>query len=184
MKKALILLVLTGLLIISPAVHAQIKFRGKPLPECKMFLITEAVGFLTMERYMERYVPEPGLVSEFGLMFNLNKHSAVGATVFFKMGADLDGMGFKVRYRYWLNSSFSFDVSPGLWLWSDCGHYTFTGHVGLNYKDWVGLIAQIDNHRGDLRSRNVYSLGIKFGSYPGFVPSILIALFISAVSGT
>lgn len=47
MKKSLVLLVLMALLIISPALHAKIKFRGKPLPECKMFFITEAGGFLT-----------------------------------------------------------------------------------------------------------------------------------------
>lgn len=176
MKKSLVLLVLIALLIISPALHAKIHFRGKPLPKCKWFFITEAGGFLTKEVDFFEF----GLTSEFGLMYNLNKRSALGATIFHQFRADLNGMGFKVRYRHWLNSSFSFDISPGLWLWSECGHLTFTGHVGLNYKDWVALIAQIDNHRGILFSRKVFSLGIKFGSYPGIVPSILFTLLFYA----
>jgi len=183
MKKLLVLLVLMALLIISPALHAKIKFRGKPAPECKTFWITEVGGFRTMERYMERYVGEFGLNSEFGLMFNLNKRSALGATIFHQIGADLSGMGFKVRYRHWLNSSFSVDISPGLLLWSEWEAPTFTGHVGLNYKDWVALIAQIDHQRGILFSRKVFSLGIKFGSYVGIVPSILLTLLFYAYSG-
>ena len=176
MKKSLILLVLIALLIISPALHAKIKFRGKPLPECKMFFITEAGGFLTKDVDLVEF----GLTTEFGLMFNLNKRSALGATVFHQMGADLNGVGFKVRYRHWLNSSFSVDISPGLWLLSEWKTPAFTGHVGLNFKDWIVLFAQMNNQRGTLFSRKVFSLGIKLGSYPGIIPSILLTLLFYA----
>lgn len=179
MKKSLALLVLIALLIISPALQAKIKFRGKPAPECKTFLIFEAGGFRTMEGDLGEF----GLNSEWGLMYNLNKRSALGATIFHQSGADLSGMGFKVRYRHWLNSSFSVDISPGLLLWGEWKTPTFTGHIGLNYKDWVALIAQIDHQRGEIISRKVFSLGVKLSSYAGIVPSILVTLLYYAYSG-
>jgi len=179
MKKLFTPALLMTLLLTSQSLHAKICFRGKPAPECKMFWITEVGGFLTKDVDLVEF----GLNSEFGLMYNLNKHSALGATIFHRIGADLSGMGFKVRYRHWLNSSFSVDISPGLLLWSEWEAPTFTGHVGLNYKDWVALIAQIDHQRGILFSRKVFSLGIKFGSYVGIVPSILLTLLFYAYSG-
>ena len=168
-KLALVLLVF---LLVSPMLQAQTCFRGKPLPECKMFFITEACGIMSVIGDYQRF----GVNYEFGGMYNLNKRSALGATFFLALGY-YSGAGFKARYRHWLNSSFSVDISPGLLLWGERKNPTFTGHVGLNYKDWVVLITQIDIRRYTWRPNKVdLSLGVKFGSYAGSALTVASAI--------
>ena len=182
-KKFISLFLVFSLLIISPALHGKIHFMGKPLPECKMFFITEVSVFQSL---IQDY-GDVGANCELGLMYNLNKRSALGAT-FVLAWTGNNGFGIKVRYRRWLNSLFSVDFSPGLLLWSDKKNPKFTGHVGLNYKDLIALIVQLDVRRYWNRPNEVdISLGIKFGSTAGSAiiaaaPIVLIVGFILLAS--
>jgi hypothetical protein len=163
MKKSLISSLLIALLLFSPTLQANVFLEGKPAPERKMFWITEAGGIVRMVRNFGRL----GVNYEFGLMYNLNKRSALGATLYFGLGVG-NGFGIKTRYRRWLNSSFSVDISPGLLVGAAGKDPTFTGHVGINYKDWVALIAQVDSrHYWGSTSKIDLSLGIKLGSHAG-----------------
>lgn len=174
-KKFVSLFLVFALLLISPALHAKLHFRGKPLPECKWFFITEAGGFF-------RIIGGFGQLEancEFGLMRNQDKNYALGATVFGTLVEDNSGVGFKLRYRRWLSSSWSVDISPGLLLWSEGKTPAFTGQVGLNYRDWVALITQVDVRETWYGSTQVnLSFGIKFGSYAG--ASIAVAAAVVA----
>lgn len=153
--------------LLSPSIsQAQISFRGKPVPECIMFFITEAGGVVGVAGSPGEF----GVNYEFGLMYNLNQRSALGATLFTLFDGS-NFRGIKLRYRHWMNSSISLDVSPGLSLWGYGKHPQFTGHVGLNFGDWIALIGQADIqrqwHANRLRSKVNFSMGVKFGSYAG-----------------
>ena len=166
MRRTIVLIVLLG---ISPLLNAQIKFRGKPAPECRSFFIVEGGGFYEMG---DR---EFGANSDIGVMFNLSRRSALGGSIIHQLSADVSGLGVKLRYRYWLNSSFSLDIAPGILLWGDWAPAP-TGQVSLNYKDLIGVFAQIDSqHSPDIR-RTPFSVGVKFGRYLGIVPSALVVL--------
>lgn len=167
MKKIIIFFstVLLVLSTITPLLEAQACFRGKPSPDCKLIFLTEAE--FASSRHGRQFTWESG-----GL-YNLHKHHALGATFFTNIDNDEDfGSGLKARYRYWLNRSFSFDVAPGLLLtrrYRSSNSPNFFGHVGLNYRDWVALIFQIDTVRksSPVSQYTNYSMGIKVGSYAG-----------------
>lgn len=181
MKNPLVLLLLTSLLIVSPVLHAEISSRAKSPPERRWFFITEAGATMGMFENSGKFV----FNLDFGGMYNLNKHSALGAT-FFAVFNDYSFTGFKIRYRHRLSSSFSLDISPGLSLWGGGNHPQFSGHIGLNYKDLVALIGQLDISRhtyidSQLISKKHFSLGLKFGSQVGKI--ITLAGAVAAVVG-
>ncbi len=169
MKKFISLFLVFSILALSGLLQAQICFRGKPAPECKMFFLTEIdLGYILQPNYDEsdeRFY----FNLELGGMYNLNKQSAVGGTFFgVNWGPPNCGTysGFKVRYRQWLSSSVSLDISPGLSLWGEGKHPQFKAHISLNYKDLFALIVQVDVRRFEyIPKEPVLSLGIKFGSY-------------------
>jgi len=176
MKKLLVFILLFTLVFFPSILQAKIYFRGKPLPECKWFLITEAGVTMEMSKDSGKF----GFNLDFGAMYNLNKHSALGAT-FFAVFNDCSFTGFKIRYRHWLSSSFSLDISPGLSIWGGGKHPQFTAHVGLNYKDLVALIGQVNISRhtyidSQLKSKKHFSLGLKFGSYAGSAITVASAI--------
>lgn len=166
MRRITVLIVLMGL---SPVLNAQIKFRGSPAPECQSFFIVEGGAFYeTGDR-------EFGANSDIGVMFNLSRRSALGGSIFHQLAADVSGVGVKLRYRYWLNSSFSLDIAPGILLLGEWAP-AITGQVSLNYKDLIGVFVQIDSQHSPYIRRMPFSLGVKFGRYLGIVPSALVVL--------
>lgn len=64
------------------------------------------------------------------------------------------------------------DISSGLSF--EEKNPQFTGHVDLNYKDWVALIARVD-----VRNKVDLSPGIKLRSHAG--SAVTVALCIAAV---
>lgn len=180
-----------------------LSFRGKPKPECNSFLITE-FGY---SYRLGRNSGDPYNSSrdnfyftwDLGWMTNLSKSYALGAT--FYAGADQDGarLGIKPRLRRWLGRDLSLDVSPGILLYRLGGNYDkypgFTGHVGLNYADWITLIGQVEvipyEYQGygsypnwSTRRGNEVTWygGVKLGSYPGTVAGILAIAAYAIVS--
>jgi hypothetical protein len=87
----------------------------------------------------------------------------------------VSGVGVKLGYRHWLNSSFSLDFAPGILL---LGYWTPapTGQISLNNGDLIGVYAQVDCQRSQYIRRTPFSLGVKFGRYLGIVPSALVVL--------
>jgi len=147
-------ILLAGTIGPSPA-QAQTCFRGRPLPTCGSFWITEA-------GYGRR--PQEGgehhFSWELGGMRNLNEESAVGATVYLTLGYS-EAWGLKARYRRWLSSSTSLEVAPGMLIEGG----GFTGHVAVNFADRVAPTLAFDV----LDERSFLSLGAKAGSEVGLV---------------
>jgi hypothetical protein len=166
MRKAISLFLVFSFLMLPGLLHGQLCFRGKPAPKCRFFTIIEA-GYLLDSKETRNF---QHIMCEAGLMVNLNKHHALGAT-FYIYPKEESSRGFKLRYRRWLGSSFSLDIAPGLMLADGRAHTKkpqFTGHIGLNYKDIVALISQVDIKRyRSKESEFDLSFGVKFGSYVG-----------------
>src|SRR5207249_1771837 len=90
-------------------------WRGRPLPECSSFLITElGIHYLlnpgpTGEREQLYFVTE-----DLGYMRNLNERSALGGLLHLGGNSDRKALGPAVRYRRWLHKAAAADVTVGL----------------------------------------------------------------------
>ncbi len=173
--------------------NAQHCFRGKPLPQCKTFWITEFGYSYRLDQPPRRYLSSSDanfyFTWEYGLMRNLNRKSALGAT--FLLGADGDGhrFGVKPRFRRWLDNSISFDLGAGVLFGGENNQFNprfpgMTSHVGLNFGDWLALTAHMEIIRLEVapfrrpqskmtQTDVAWYAGAKLGSYPGLVTSVI-----------
>ena len=165
-------LVCIVVLLTSTVTNAEMCFRGRPVPECRTFWITEVgLGY----RISHPDVNERGWpTSEIGLMYNLNEHYAIGATSYASYDAKFEEFrgGAKLRARRWFNRDLSVDVSGGL-LFLGHGYHqdfpSFTGHLDVNYKDVVAPYLAVDVLREEHSSLDGanWQAGLRFGSFPG-----------------
>jgi hypothetical protein len=102
-------------------------WRGKPLPQCRSFLITEMAGEYAFAATRTRYTltsrvpPEPRSVADEGAqllwrvgpMFNTSPSRAIGVTL--SAGTVIDGgrEAIELRQRRWINTGNALDVSAG-----------------------------------------------------------------------
>jgi hypothetical protein len=127
---------------------AQSCLTPHPLPRCRSYWITEAGLSVRLDPHPET---ESGSATlELGYMVNRSPRSALGAAVFLRGGEPVGGIGFRPRYRRWLNSHVSLDVAPGVVLKTLGGGQftlrapTFSGQVGLNLGSGLALTGQVD----------------------------------------
>lgn len=161
--------------------------RGKPLPECRYFAITEFGLFHRIparENEGSFYV-----MGELGVMRNINRKSSAGAT-FVVGGTEFGGrLGIKPRYRYWMNPNTSLDIAPGILLggFENTSGETFpgfSGHLGLNFRQLdLSLIGQLEIIS---RDKSFYA-GAKLGGYAGPIAAVIVLIFaaiaVSSISG-
>jgi hypothetical protein len=157
-------------------------FRGQALPACRTFAITEfgygrGLWNDLDETGLGHHV-EPHLVFwELGAMRNLGVRSAVGGTFLLTSRASV---GLKARYRQWLGAEFSLDLAPGLIVIDDRSSArtpAFTGHLVLNYGDWLSLGAMLETSRFAADPFNAQPatsttkpyFTLRVGSYPGVI---------------
>ena len=178
----------------STPVNAQMCFRGKPSPECKSFWITEFGLCYRIDPVQEMDMDKESLTMELGYMVNHTAKSAFGGTFFLRGGEPMNGLGLRPRYRRWLTTRTSLDLSPGIVLvtWGDfdTAAPTFSGQIALNGGDWVGITLQADVIRYDYpysqqhdRTDLAWYAGARFGSYPGVVGTVVflgLAILIAA----
>lgn len=157
------LTVLACLLPISPA-YPQMRFRGKPLPECRSFWITEMGVAIGKADFHNTYI-----TWEVGHMVNVSPRFALGGTILTAFDTEDVRVGIKARVRRWLGPRMSVELSPGVILY-DHRYLSeppgWTVHVGLNYGDWIALTGQVEKVKGLEAGRYV---GFKVGSYPALV---------------
>ncbi len=173
---------------IATQAQAQMCFRGKPLPHCKYFWVTE----FTYGNHVDGNLSTGQMfMPELGLLVNLDEKNAIGGSVFFRVLVDSrhpDGLGagFKGRYRRWINKDFNIDVAPGFTFLDET---EFATDVTVNFRDWIGLGARVEFWRAEFNQTNtaVYSL-VKVGGIPGIslssvtigVLAFLVVIFIGA----
>ena len=168
-------------------------FRGQPAPACTAFAITEFGGALGSghDYSFEGHSVERGMVFwELGLMRNLGSRSALGGTVLLTSRFSL---GLKARYRHWLGRGFSLDVAPGLTVYDERNYAqvpAFTGHVTLNYGDWISIGGMLETSAFDpapflgwpAATITKPFLTARVGSYPGLIGGAGLGLLVGVVA--
>lgn len=183
-----------------PCYHPRPKFA------CSLFFLTNAGVYIhTSTNAHLGSTPARALV-DWGVMVNIDKKDAIGAS-FFGVG-DFDGFagGPAVRYRRWLRGEASLDVAVGTSIVASQSIKTnpitngsLYGVVKWNPKPWFGLAARPELIRRrvvtscgpsgctvDTRSERQLSLGVEFGWVPGLVlsvPGVLACAVAAAIAG-
>ncbi|KPK80247.1 MAG: hypothetical protein AMS25_09580 [Gemmatimonas sp. SM23_52] len=164
-------------------------FRGRPLPTCRVFAITE-IGFgakLTREPFTH------GLASaDLGLMVNLSQDYALGGSLYVGFEDFTDPgywrFGIKARVRRWLTPWLSLDVAPGIMGYSgevgDGSDLTFTSQISLSFRDQLVLTTQLEYLRYEDYGRvlDAYA-GLRFGSQPAVAAALLSGFAALMASG-
>lgn len=142
-------------------------FRGRPLPICQSFWITESslLGTLAQNDPFTS-TGDPFWSVEVGWMRNMSPTAAVGGGVAF---ADTY-VSLRPRYRRWINTTTSVDGAVGV-RWTPGRIETLEMQVGINQSDLVGLWTGtvIDLGQGGFG----WTGGVKVGSYAGVTTYIL-----------
>ena len=134
-------------------------------------------------------------VFDVGWMKNISPRDAVGFTGYALVSDPTQRLGLRARYRRWLSSGTSIDVSPGILLSGegDGGEYSLPGFAlgaTVNAGDLIGLTADVEWSRTqdlvhdtlplEWRSRSdvAWRVGGKLGSSLGLVGG---ALFVGLI---
>lgn len=171
-----LLLLASWLLLLSGgrSLAAQGCFRGRPLPRCRSFWITEAEGGVRLAG-----PGAPGgeldarLGVELGWMRNLSRRTAIGGGV----AVGWDGVEFvslRPRYRRWLTPAVALDASPGV-RWTPGRVETVEARVALSWKDLAGVWTEIDAGFGT-GSAVRWTAGVKTGAQAGLASYVLGAI--------
>ncbi len=138
------------------------------MPRCNSFLITDVGVSLpvissspVISGANELYV-----TAELGLMVNMNERFAVGGSARYGGGGG-QRFGLKARVDLWLTESIALEVAPGILLGGDSrlDFPGFTGHVGVSFRDAVGVTMQLEVlDQGLGQEETTLYLGGKLGS--------------------
>lgn len=197
-----LLVALAGLGLDTDPLAAQSCFRGRPLPECESFWITELTW---NQRLNDSPDPEKAgfyFVWELGRMANRDERTALGWTV--HLGADDNGtrLGARVRARRWLGRRTSLELAPGVVAAAsdnilDVRIPGLTAQGSLNLADVGALVVQVEllrytvgePFRERVRPRGAegvdvaWYVGARAGSHAGLAAtSALAVVFIVAMS--
>lgn len=167
---------------------AQACFRGQPKPRCGGFWIVEFTGGARLNQQNSLSTGGSPVYAAWslGYMQNLGPRSALGAAL--KVSADDDGSfyGPVLRYRRWLDSSWSLDLSPGLLLGgnrnlSQPRFPSVTADAVLNWGDRVGLLVGVDAIRdaGGATSWEGHA-GLRFGTWLAPLATLGLAILAGA----
>ncbi len=181
----------------------RFSLRGKPLPECSSFLITEFGLYYLVNRngsLSERR--DTFATFDLGYMRNIDRANAAGVVL--HLGGDnrRTGLGAGVRYRRWLGRRTSLNVTLGGDIvgvsdesgTGDLAGFSAWGEVGLTVDDMASLVLRAQDwnaRRMDYRvfpaqdegSDMTSHLGLKVGGPGGiFATAVLIVAGVAAVS--
>jgi len=183
-------------------ISAQTCFRGGTLERCRTFWITEFEFGRRLNTPVVRapdddWLEELFLTAEVGHMANLDSQWALGGTLMIAGAGGTSRLGAKVRVRRWFSQELAADAGAGpLIAGSDMDyqqHYPgFTGHVGLRYRDLIGLSLRLDVIPGEpkpgvsstpIGNDTAWHFGITTGSYGALVSWLAMGFFAMAVAG-
>lgn len=139
-------------------------FRGRPLPECRYFMVTEFSYFRRLNTKPQGSAHESGkwyLTGDFGLMVNINESWSVGGILFFGGDDDSGRGGIGPRFRKWFAgeggkpSATRLDITAGPLLWISDNYLGphepgFMANVSLNMHDWFAITGQLEIIRYDI----------------------------------
>lgn len=179
------LIALSLLLVVAPALAAQLCYNPRPKPACSAVVHTDFGAFALVSGDDWGDAPWREVV-DWGVLFNTGERSAIGGSVV----ASLDRAGLLVgpelRYRRWLASGASLDFGVGLPIVSSTGNIEsgVTGLVRWSPNDWLAVAARPEVLRWTTvtscgptgcvtadRAHARLSLGFELGHVPGAVMS-------------
>lgn len=126
-------------------------YHGRPLPECRNFLLIETDWHMRFSDYNVRSDKADFLFSaELGFMHNFTTRSSLGLTLYGSGDDDAGQFGLRARYRFWINRIMSLDISPGV-LFAGSDNYMnpqypgFIGSIALGFNDIlaISLLVQV-----------------------------------------
>ena len=92
--------------------------RAHPAPDCSVFVLTNAGGYLTTKRY-DHSSPWRAII-DWGVMVNVGRRSAIGGSWFVSGDNDESfSTGPALRYRRWFDHARSLDLAVGTPIASD-----------------------------------------------------------------
>lgn len=172
------------LLVLAPPVAAQTScLRGRPLPTCTNWWITEP--FLGSVHSGGTFAGQPHRRSdavfgiELGAMINATPRHAAGASFVWSTRT----VGARARYRLWLTPELGLDLGPGFQANED-GIVAVELVGGIMVHDVAGMyVGAARNHD---RDRWEMMFGMRGGGVPGLVLSVLgfaYAVYVSNALG-
>ncbi len=131
-----------------PTTHdtGGVSFRAHPLSDCRVFFLTNAGGYLKLSASSSN--PPSGTQSnlraiwDWGVMVNISRRDAIGASWFVTWDEDDVTTGPVVRYRRWFERGRSLDVAVGTPITGAEGELETGSVLGLikyNFVDWFGV---------------------------------------------
>ncbi len=154
-------------------------FRGRPLPRCRAFWLTE----------FGLSLPDGPFGWQLGAMRNVGKRNAVGGTLYLRIDGGT-AYGVKPRFRRWLSPVVALDVSPGIIILAGPEKSVgFAGHTGLSLGDWLTLSVQAETVAPGFEGgqRVKWAGGARLGAGPGTIAGIagfvLLAAYALACGG-
>jgi len=173
-------------------------WRGRPLPECRSFWITEfGIGWRltdSSDPARARELFDHYAVYDFGWMVNRTSKTAWGATFSLK-GMGETHVGVHIRLRRWIDRNWALDVSPGILLAGrshdddyDLEYPTLSGRLRISYGDWFGLtggaeLARIRDGATEVDGFAGVELGAYGGTGVGLMFTVLSLLYVSSFGG-
>lgn len=158
-------------------------FRGRPLPKCRSFWITEtSVSYRLSDHetnhWKNRKVYEKLLYTwNVDLMHNVSRRTSLGGSIFVDCDDFLNKAQFGARFRYrrWFSRVLSVDVAPGIPLMAGNASSTrISVSVALNAADLIALSLRVDADGSGktLGHHASWFSGVRFCSHPGLVVGI------------
>ena len=178
-KSLLVLTLLTGAAVPAMAQEGRDAFcwRGAPADRCGTFALTELAGAISTNQASRR--PPWNVTWEVGAMHNVASRLAVGGTAFLTRDDQQRLLfGLKPRVRYWMTRQLGLDLAPGFVLANVQRDFyaatlpAFSGHVAVVWKDWAGLMVQLENLKPDPTPSfdqpvTTLYVGLRLGSWAG-----------------
>lgn len=158
-----------------------LSFHARPRPDCSSFYFTNAGGYLKLDAHSS--TPPSGTqtnlraIWDWGLMFNVSSHDAIGGSWFVTWDEDDVATGPVIRYRRWFEHGRSLDVAVGTPLAGGDGLETGSvlGLVKYNPVDWFGVALRPEYVRYAAvpgGTGRIYT-GVEFSSFPGLAVSVV-----------
>ena len=189
--------------MLPPAYASSLCWSGKPMPECRTFLVTELGVYGRLDEDPTMAANNALFLSlDLGLMKNISPTTAVGFTAYGGSGDAHARVGVRFRYRRWLSRNTSLDLAPGVIVYgSEDGGYTHQVPGAIlgatwNWRDWVAIGVEVEHSRYEIEgytpgefaspqkvSDTTWRLGGKLGSAPGVLgTAAVVGFFIYLVS--
>lgn len=153
-------------------------WRARPKPACQAILLTNFGAYFDLPT--QTTISSARLVADWGLMINLNRRDAVGASFFASVDQDAgfeSGPG--LRYRRWIGEHGALDIALGAGSLSgnnQSGSLVY-GLVKYSPVHWAGVALRPELVRkpGDV-SRLRLSAGAELGGVAGFLVPVVGAV--------